>query len=40
MSNGGGIPLYHLKNCSLVRFFTKLDPIRGDLILKSNIQLP
>lgn len=31
---------YRLQNVQLVRCFTKLDPIRSDLILKSSIQLP
>lgn len=28
---------YRMKNISLVRFYSKLDPIRSDLILKSAV---
>lgn len=36
----GTAPTYALKNISLVRVYSKLDPIRSDLIIKSVVSIP
>lgn len=41
MSNGVNAALdYNIRNMQLLKCYTKLDPIRNDLVLKSTVMLP